>query len=147
MPELLIRKMRAADVSEVVEIERMSFTAPWSEAAFLGEILKLYSLTKVAALRGKIIGYICVEHIMDEGHILNLAVHPDFRRHGLGTKLLEEVMDELKKNDCRYLYLEVRVSNLGARKFYERSGFRVVNIRRNYYTSPIEDAALMMRGL
>ncbi len=139
--------MRAADVSEVVEIERMSFTAPWSEAAFLGEILKLYSLTRVAALRGKIIGYICVEHIMDEGHILNLAVHPDFRRRSIGTKLLEEVMDELKKNDCRYLYLEVRVSNLGARKFYERSGFRVVNIRRNYYTSPIEDAALMMHGL
>ena len=139
--------MRAADVSEVVEIERMSFTAPWSEAAFLGEILKLYSLTKVAALRGKIIGYICVEHIMDEGHILNLAVHPDFRRHGIGKKLLEEVMDELKKNDCRSLYLEVRVSNPGARKFYERSGFRVVGIRRNYYASPIEDADLMMRGL
>ncbi len=139
--------MRAADVSEVVELERMSFTAPWSEAAFLGEILKLYSLIKVAALGGKIIGYICVEHIMDEGHILNLAVHPDFRRRSIGTKLLEEVMDELKKNDCRYLYLEVRVSNLGARKFYERSGFRVVNIRRNYYTSPIEDAALMMHGL
>lgn len=139
--------MHAADVSEVVEIERMSFTTPWSEAAFLGEILKLYSLTKVAALRGKIIGYICVEHIMDEGHILNLAVHPDFRRRSIGTKLMEEVMDELKKNDCRYLYLEVRVSNLGARKFYERSGFRVVGIRKNYYASPIADAALMMRGL
>lgn len=146
MPEILIRKMRAADVSEVVEIERMSFTTPWSEAAFLGEILKLYSLTKVAVLEGKIIGYICVEHIMDEGHILNLAVHPDFRRRGIGTKLMEEVLDELKKNDCRYLYLEVRFSNLGARKFYESFGFRVVGIRRDYYTSPIEDASLMMRG-
>lgn len=138
--------MHAADVSEVVEIERMSFTTPWSEAAFLGEILKLYSLTKVAVLEGKIIGYICVEHIMDEGHILNLAVHPDFRRRGIGTKLMEEVLDELKKNDCRYLYLEVRFSNLGARKFYESFGFRVVGIRRDYYTSPIEDAALMMCG-
>lgn len=138
--------MHAADVSEVVEIERMSFATPWSEAAFLGEILKLYSLTKVAVLEGKIIGYICVEHIMDEGHILNLAVHPDFRRRGIGTKLMEEVLDELKKNDCRYLYLEVRFSNLGARKFYESFGFRVVGIRRDYYTSPIEDAALMMCG-
>jgi ribosomal-protein-alanine N-acetyltransferase len=147
MPEILIRKMHAADVSEVVEIEHMSFTSPWSKAAFLAEILKLYSLTKVAVLRGKISGYICVEHIMDEGHILNLAVHPDFRRRGIGTKLMEEVMDELKKNDCRYLYLEVRVSNLGARKFYERRGFRVVGIRKCYYVSPIEDAALMMRGL
>ncbi len=146
MPEILIRKMHAADVSEVVEIERMSFTTPWSEAAFLGEILKLYSLTKVAVLEGKIIGYTCVEHIMDEGHILNLAVHPDFRRRGIGTKLMEEVLDELKKNGCRYLYLEVRFSNLGARKFYESFGFRVVGIRRDYYTSPIEDAALMMCG-
>jgi ribosomal-protein-alanine N-acetyltransferase len=147
MPEILLRKMQAPDIPKVMGIERISFTTPWSENAFLKEIRKLYSLTKVAVLGDKVIGYICANYIMDEGHILNLAVHPDFRRCGIGTKLVEEVLDELKENDCRYIYLEVRFSNLRARNFYERFGFRVAGIRRNYYTSPVEDAALMMHKL
>jgi ribosomal-protein-alanine N-acetyltransferase len=147
MPEILLRKMQATDIPEVIEIERMSFTSPWSENAFLKEIHKLYSLPRVAVLGDKVIGYICANYIMDEGHIMNLAVHHNFRRRGIGTKLVEEVLDELKENDCRYIYLEVRFSNLRARNFYERFGFKVAGIRRNYYTSPIEDAALMMRRL
>jgi ribosomal-protein-alanine N-acetyltransferase len=147
MPEILLREMQATDIPEVIEIERMSFTTPWSENAFLKEIHKLYSLTRVAILGDKVIGYICANYIMDEGHIMNLAVHHNFRRRGIGTKLVEEILDELKENDCRYIYLEVRFSNLRARNFYECFGFRVAGIRRNYYTSPIEDAALMMRKL
>jgi ribosomal-protein-alanine N-acetyltransferase len=147
MPEILLREMQATDIPEVIEIERMSFTTPWSENAFLKEIHKLYSLTRVAVLGDKVIGYICANYIMDEGHIMNLAVHHNFRRRGIGTKLVEEILDELKENDCRYIYLEVRFSNLRARNFYERFGFRVAGIRRNYYTSPIEDAALMMHKL
>jgi ribosomal-protein-alanine N-acetyltransferase len=147
MPEILLRKMQATDIPEVLKIERISFTTSWSENAFLKEIHKLYSLTKVAVLGDKVIGYICANYIMDEGHIMNLAVHHNFRRRGIGTKLVEEILDELKENDCRYIYLEVRFSNLRARNFYERFGFRVAGIRRNYYSSPIEDAALMMRKL
>jgi ribosomal-protein-alanine N-acetyltransferase len=147
MLEILLREMQAADISEVMEIERISFTTPWSENAFLKEIHKLYSLTKVAVLGDKVIGYICANYIMDEGHIMNLAVHHNFRRRGIGTKLLEKVLNELKENECRYIYLEVRFSNVRARNFYKRFGFRVAGIRRNYYTSPIEDAALMMRKL
>jgi ribosomal-protein-alanine N-acetyltransferase len=147
MPEILLREMQATDIPEVIEIERMSFTTPWSENAFLKEIHKLYSLTRVAVLGDKVIGYICANYIMDEGHIMNLAVHHNFRRRGIGTKLVEEILDKLKENDCRYIYLEVRFSNLRARNFYERFGFRVAGIRRNYYTSPIEDAALMMHKL
>jgi ribosomal-protein-alanine N-acetyltransferase len=147
MPEILLREMQATDIPEVIEIERMSFTTPWSENAFLKEIHKLYSLTRVAVLGDKVIGYICANYIMDEGHIMNLAVHHNFRRRGIGTKLVEEILDKLKENDCRYIYLEVRFSNLRARNFYERFGFRVAGIRRNYYTSPVEDAALMMHKL
>ncbi len=147
MPEILIREMRVSDIPEVLQIERMSFSTPWSENAFLNEIYKLYSLTKAAVIGDNIIGYICVNHIIDEGHILNLAVHPDFRMRGIATKLVEEILDELKEIDCRYSYLEVRASNLGARKFYERFGFRVAGTRRNYYTSPNEDAVIMMLRL
>jgi ribosomal-protein-alanine N-acetyltransferase len=125
----------------------MSFTTPWSKDAFLNELHKLYSFTKAAVLGDSIIGYICINYIMDEGHILNLAVHPDFRRRGIATKLFEDVLNELKEINCRYLYLEVRVSNLEARKFYEHLGFRVMGIRKDYYTYPIEDAVTMMRGL
>ncbi len=147
MSEILIREMQASDIPDVLQIERMSFTTPWSKDAFLNEIHKLYSSTKVAVLGDTIIGYICVNYIIDEGHILNLAVHPDFRRRGIATKLVEDVLNELKEIDCRYLYLEVRVSNLEAKKFYEHLGFRVTGIRKDYYTYPIEDAVIMMRGL
>ncbi len=147
MPDILIREMQVSDIPDVLQIEYMSFTTPWSKNAFLNEINKLYSLTKVAVLGDTIIGYICVNYIIDEGHILNLAVHPDFRRRGIATKLFEDVLNELKEIDCRYLYLEVRVSNLEARKFYEHLGFRVMGVRKDYYTYPIEDAVTMMRRL
>jgi ribosomal-protein-alanine N-acetyltransferase len=147
MPEILIREMQASDIPDVLQIEHMSFTTPWSKDAFLNEIHKLYSFTKAAVLGDTIIGYICINYIMDEGHILNLAVHPDFRRRGIATKLFEDVLDELKEIDCRYLYLEVRVSNLEARKFYECLGFKVVGTRKDYYAYPIEDAVIMMRSL
>ncbi|NCO66993.1 MAG: ribosomal-protein-alanine N-acetyltransferase [Nitrospirae bacterium CG_4_10_14_0_8_um_filter_41_23] len=147
MPEILIREMQVSDIPDVLQIEHMSFTTPWSKDAFLNEIHKLYSFTKVAVLGDNIIGYICINHIMDEGHILNLAVHPDFRRQGIATKLVEDVLNGFKEIDCRHLYLEVRVSNLEAKKFYERLGFRVMGTKKDYYTYPIEDAVIMMRGL
>jgi len=131
------------DVPRVLEIERMSFSSPWSEAAFLQEIHKHYALSQVAELRYDIIGYMCANYLFDEGHILNLAVDPDFRRQGVATVLMEDALTELKKKGCRFFYLEVRVSNLAARIFYERFGFRVVAFRKRYYVSREEDAALM----
>lgn len=144
MPEILIREMQPADINEIMEIERKSFSTPWSELSFLNEMYDLHSISRVALSNNNITGYICVKQIFDEGHILNLAVHPDFRRRGIATALMKEVLDELKKKGSRFLFLEVRISNLAARKFYERFEFRVVSIRKKYYTSPMEDAALMM---
>ena len=131
------------DVPRVLEIERMSFTSPWSEAAFLQEIHKHYALSQVAEFRHEVIGYMCVNFLFDEGHILNLAVHPDFRRQGVATFLMKDALNILKEKGCRFFYLEVRVSNLAAKTFYERLGFRLVAFRKRYYVSPEEDAALM----
>ncbi|OGW36379.1 MAG: ribosomal-protein-alanine N-acetyltransferase [Nitrospirae bacterium RBG_13_39_12] len=147
MHEILIRQMRVNDVTEIMEIERMIFSTPWSKSAFLNELQKLHSITKVALSGDNIIGYICANYIIDEGHILNLAVHPGFRRQGIATKLVKEILENLKEINCRYLFLEVRASNHDARKFYENLGFKAVGFRRNYYISPEEDAALMMFGL
>jgi ribosomal-protein-alanine N-acetyltransferase len=131
------------DVPRVLEIERMSFTSPWSEAAFLQEINKHYALSQVAEFRHEVIGYMCVNYLFDEGHILNLAVHPDFRRQGVAAFLMKDALNILKEKGCRFFYLEVRVSNLVAKTFYERLGFSVVAFRKRYYVSPEEDAALM----
>ncbi|MEW6214899.1 MAG: ribosomal protein S18-alanine N-acetyltransferase [Nitrospirota bacterium] len=147
MLEIFIRKMHTSDIPGVLNIERISFTTPWTETAFLKEIHNLYSIIKVAILGEAIIGYVCANYIINEGHILNLAVHPNFRRCGIATKLVKEVLDELKEKGCRSLYLEVRVSNLGARKFYECLGFRVVGVRRDYYILPDEDAVIMVLEL
>ncbi len=144
MAEIEIREMQEHDIPEILKIERSSFTAPWSDAAFLHEVRKPYALSKIALLENIVTGYFCANQILDECHILNLAVHPDFRRQGIGSALMEEALNKLRGKGCEFFYLEVRVSNAGAKKFYERFGFKVVGARRKYYVSPVEDAALMM---
>ncbi|MEK7735674.1 MAG: ribosomal protein S18-alanine N-acetyltransferase [Nitrospirota bacterium] len=147
MEGLTIRAMRESDLPSVVAIERLSFSTPWSEILFFNEIYKQRSIPKVAVIGDRIAGYICANHVADEGHILNLAVHPDFRGRGIANTLVENILEELKENACRFLYLEVRASNNAARKLYEGFGFSVVGTRKGYYTEPKEDAVIMMLRL
>ncbi len=147
MNKLIIRDMRDNDLPSILEIEQISFTTPWSEQSFLNEIYKKYAFSKVAVFEEKITGFICVNYLLHESHLLDLAVHPDFRRRGIATMLMDEAMKGLKKMGCVFVYLEVRVSNTGAQKFYERFGFKVDGIRRKYYGNPDEDALLMMGRL
>jgi ribosomal-protein-alanine N-acetyltransferase len=147
MSKLIIRDMQEDDISAILEIEEISFTTPWSEQDFLNELHKKDVLLKVAVFEGNIIGYLCVNHHLHESHILNLAVHPDFRRRGIASILMEEAIRELEKMDCVFMYLKVRVSNTGAQRFYELLGFKVESIRKKYYGNPDEDALLMMRRL
>jgi ribosomal-protein-alanine N-acetyltransferase len=144
MTEVIILEMQWSDVPQVLKIERASFSTPWSETAFLSEIYNSYSITKVAVSENEVVGYICVNYLIDEGHILNLAVHPDLRRKGIATALIEKGLDELKERGCKSLSLEVRVSNHDAIQFYERFGFRTMGFRKDYYTYPREDAVLMV---
>lgn len=145
MHGILIREMFVEDVPEVLHIEQLSFTSPWSEEAFLSEIRKSYSFTRIAVLDNTVAGYICVNYILNECHILNLAVHPRFRRKGIATTLMQEAFSEMGERNCRFFYLEVRISNTGAQTFYGRLGFRVAGTRKRYYSSPVEDAVMMMR--
>lgn len=147
MEELTIRLMQESDLPSVVAIERISFSTPWSETLFFNELYKQCSIPKVAVIGDRIAGYICANHVADEGHILNLAVHPDFRGKGIAKILVKHSLEELKENACRFLYLEVRVSNNAARKLYEGFGFSVVGTRKIYYTEPNEDAVIMMLRL
>lgn len=147
MRHIEIRKMREADIATILEIENISFSTPWSSYSFKKEIYKPYSIPKVAVINNRVVGYICVERIIDEAHILNLAVHPDFRRMGIGSLLVNNSLEELRGTGCRYVYLEVRVSNVVAKKLYERFGFKVIGIRKHYYVRPEEDAYVMMLEL
>lgn len=147
MNTVYIREMYPDDVDEVLEIERQCFTMPWSDTSFRSEIYGRHSITRVAELNGIIVGYICIKHVADEGHLLDLAVHPDYRKRGIAKMLLADVIEELRLCGCRFFYLEVRISNRAAKKLYEALGFRTAGTRKGYYMNPIEDAVLMMREL
>jgi ribosomal-protein-alanine N-acetyltransferase len=147
MHKLIIRDMQEDDISAILEIEQISFSTPWSKESFLNEIYKKYAFSKVAVFEENIIGYICANYLYHESHILNLAVHPDFRRRGVATILMNEAIRELKEKGCVFMYLEVRISNTGAHRFYERFGFKTETIRKKYYGNPDEDALLMMGRL
>ncbi|MEW6739662.1 MAG: ribosomal protein S18-alanine N-acetyltransferase [Nitrospirota bacterium] len=147
MNTVYIREMYPDDIPEIVSIERLSFSTPWSETSFRSEIYSRYSVTRVAELNGVVVGYICVKHVADECHLLDLAVHPDYRRRGIARALLDDVIQELRIEGCRFFYLEVRSSNYAARKLYEKFGFNMVGVRKGYYVNPAEDAVIMMMEL
>lgn len=141
---LVLDDMRTSDLAEVVEIERTSCTLPWSESLFFNEIQNPRSLPRVARKEGKVAGYLCVNQILDEGHILNLAVHPELRRTGIASALITDMIGRLRKEGCRFIFLEVRDSNKEAKEIYEQFNFKVIGIRKNYYVSPVEDAVVMV---
>jgi ribosomal-protein-alanine N-acetyltransferase len=144
---MIIDDLRPEDVPEVLSIEQASFTTPWSEILFMNEIFKPRSLPKVARVGEKIVGYICANQVLDEGHILNVTVHPGHRRQGIAEELVRHMVGLLAGNACRVIFLEVRISNEAALRMYERSGFRMIAVRKRYYTSPEEDAVIMVLHL
>ncbi|MEW5744617.1 MAG: ribosomal protein S18-alanine N-acetyltransferase [Nitrospirota bacterium] len=147
MRPIRIREMSPDDIPEIMRIELEAFTTPWTETSFKTELYSRFSLTRVAVLDGAIIGYICVRQIADECHLMDLAVHPGHRQQGVATLLLEDILQDISASECRFLYLEVRMSNQAAKRLYEKFGFRVVGIRKNYYINPSENALVMMREL
>lgn len=149
MEGLIIRRMSYEDIQQVHEIERLSFTAPWSIDSFIYELNNRMTILLVAEFNGQIIGYICLRTIIDVTEILNIAVHPKFRRRGVGAGLLKRALDELmsEHQDSKTVRLEVRESNTPAIALYKRFGFEVIGRRRDYYHSPREDAILMGMGI
>jgi ribosomal-protein-alanine N-acetyltransferase len=144
LKDLTISTMTVDDLQGVLEIERSSFTTPWSEISFFNELKNSRSISKVARLEGRIAGYLCSSRLIDEGHILTFAVHPEFRKRGIASALIGDILDQLKREGCRFAFLEVRASNSGARKMYKKFGFRELGIRKNYYLSPVEDGVVMV---
>jgi len=140
-----IRTLTLADLDVIEEIERRSYPTPWSRSMFAGELAKPASLCLGAFEGEQLGGYLIVSRYVDAWHVMNIAVDPGLRRRGVATALLERLFELTEDGSGRGYTLEVRVSNDGAIKLYERLGFTARGIRRGYYTDNREDALIMWR--
>jgi len=137
----------AEQIDDVLAIEEASFTSPWTREMYLAE-LKNRGVSFCFLARdddGRAVGFCSVWRVVDELHINNLAVLPGFRRSGIGSELLQYVLQHGAALGARRATLEVRQSNEAARLLYEHFGFAVAGVRRSYYTKPVEDALVLWR--
>ena len=141
---LEIRRLTYADLPQVIAIERRAFPTPWSLAMFVLELSKPGGICLAARRDGTLVGYLICSRYDTVWHIMNIAVDPDRRRTGIATALLLELLQRVGDQNARYT-LEVRMSNAGAIRLYERFGFRTAGTRRRYYQDNGEDALIMWR--
>jgi ribosomal-protein-alanine N-acetyltransferase len=142
--KITIRKMSMDDVAAVVDLDRKSFSLPWPERSFRFELTENpASRCWVAELDGKVVGTIVVWLIVEEAHVATLATHPDYRRQGIGRRLLAHALRHLAQDGAHSSFLEVRESNVAAQEMYRKFGYEVSGRRRRYYRDNDEDAILM----
>jgi len=137
-------EMTLKDLDNVLAIEHLSFPTPWSRRSFVSELTEnIYAHYVVVKQEGKVVAYSGMWVIVDEAHITNIAVHPHYRRRGIGEMLMKEMLERAKSHGALRMTLEVRVSNKTAQDLYIRLGFIATGIRRGYYSDTGEDATVM----
>jgi len=140
-----IRRMVSPDLPEVERIEKENFSRPWTAEDYQGFLDREDADFFVAVEDGHVVGYIGEYGIPDEGDITNVSVDRRYRNRHIGRRLVLDLIRAAELRGIRKIFLEVRESNAPAIRLYENAGFRRTGIRRNYYTSPTENAVLMMR--
>ena len=140
-----LRRLDLADLSAIEVIERASYPTPWSRSMFASELAKPSSISLGAFAGDTLVGYLVISRYVDAWHVMNVAVAPEYRRRGIAAALLERLFELTAGDERRGFTLEVRVSNEGAIRLYERLGFRSRGIRRGYYTDNREDALIMWK--
>ncbi len=145
--KIFIREATFNDVEKIVEIEKASFKTPWSKWMFVAELQSRNSKLFVAEMEKEILGYICLWILPGEAQIANIAVSPKFRRRGIGKSLLCRGIKESVKAGAKKVLLEVRKSNKTAFSLYEKFGFKVLGIRKGYYSDTGEDAFVMEKDV
>ena len=140
-----IEKMTREHVSQVARLEEICFSDPWSEKSVAAELENQLSLWLVALEGDTLAGYVGSQTVLGETDMMNVAVHPAFRRRGVGESLILALVEQLKALDSHSLTLEVRASNAPARSLYEKLGFSQVGLRKNYYRNPKEDACILQK--
>ena len=142
-----IRPMTKEDCEQVASIEAVSFSMPWSKKAFTETVEKQNFRYYVAENDGEILGYCGFLYVLDEAEIPNVCVKASARQKGVGKQMMTVLIDEARELGIAVLYLEVRESNMAARKLYEVLGFEENGIRKNFYEQPAENAVLMSKTL
>ncbi|MBQ2385508.1 MAG: ribosomal protein S18-alanine N-acetyltransferase [Clostridia bacterium] len=143
---ITIEKMSREHLSEVASIEEMSFSLPWSLESL--ELMLTEQASALVALEdGRVLGYVGMMCVLDEGQIINVAVHPDARRRGVGRSLMEAAQTYAKERGIVFLSLEVRESNIAARSLYSSLGWEEQGIRKGFYSHPVENACVMTKSI
>ncbi len=140
---IVIREMTADDADEVAAVEKECFTVPWSRESFWSEVQNENTLYLVATAGGKIVGYMGAWLLQGEAQITNVAVHPAYRRQGVGETILREFTAAVKERGVTAMTLEVRPSNEAALALYAKFGFKDYGRRKGYYLDNGEDAIIM----
>ena len=143
---MMITEMRPEHVAQVAALEKLCFgTEAWSENSVASELNNQLALWIVAVDGDRVAGYVGSQTVCDETDMMNIAVHPDYRRQKLGTALITDLIDALAKRGSHSLTLEVRASNDPAIAMYTQYGFEQIGRRKNYYRNPKEDALILRK--
>ena len=139
--------MTRSDLDAVLAIERNSFEQPYSREILAQELKIRAAHLRVATYRRKVIGYIDFWLVHDEMELISIAVHPEFKRRGVGDALMYEMIRFAHQNEARFIYLDVRRSNEPAQHLYHKFGFEKAGVRKRYYSDNQEDAIIMKKVL
>ena len=142
---MTIEKMNAGQVGQIAALEKICFSDPWSENSIASELENKLAHWLVAQEGEMVAGYIGSQTVMGETDMMNVAVHPDFRRRGIAEALVKRLVEDLKAMESHCLTLEVRASNAPAIALYEKLGFSQIGRRKNYYRNPREDALILRK--
>ena len=142
---MTIEKMNAGQVGQIAALEKICFSDPWSENSIASELENKLAHWLVAQEGEMVAGYIGSQTVMGETDMMNVAVHPDFRRRGIAEALVKRLVEDLKAMESHCLTLEVRASNAPAIALYEKLGFSRIGRRKNYYRNPREDALILRK--
>ncbi|MDQ7782434.1 MAG: ribosomal protein S18-alanine N-acetyltransferase [Desulfomonilaceae bacterium] len=144
---LTSRRMEPSDLDEILEIERVSFPAPWTRDMFLEEMSNRTARLIVFTEDKRIVGYMCFWQVLDEAHLMNVAVRSDCRGRGYGTYMIDRLQTLCLKEGLKRIILDVGRRNLPARRLYKKCGFRSIGFRKKYYSSIGDDAIVMEKWL
>ena len=144
---IVLRPAREADIATIAEIEKASFSDPWTAASFKSLLVVPAVHFVVAADDARVMGYLVMWLAADEAEVANLAVSDSARRRKVGSTLIAHAMDTARASGASVMFLEVRESNVAARELYASHGFAEVGRRKRYYRRPEEDALVLRRDL
>jgi ribosomal-protein-alanine N-acetyltransferase len=147
MDSLILQKTTREDIRPVLAIERLSFHSPWDARTFMAALSDRRSYNLTAVYQGQVVGYCFTIAMKRMVHLLNLAVHPEFRQQGIAKRLLDAIFLFARSGRKSYVFLEVRKSNDIAKKLYFSQGFSHVCTWQRYYSDTGEDASIMVKRL